>query len=295
LTVTASCLVIQQAESHKRSMSPQPSLYATIGVVCIVLTAFSPFSARAAEAETGWVPGPLSKARLVAAGGLDGEGVYRLALEIALKGDAQTYWRSPGDAGVPPKLSVEGSRNLKSADLSYPAPTRMEEAGLQVFGYRGALLLPLDVVPADRARPVHLAVTFSYAACEKICIPAEARAELDLTPDAPPSAQTERIAAARAGLPERTANGGAVTLDVTAAKGAEPASWRVRIAKPAGPWRDLFAEAPDGWFFETRPQADGFDLVAVEKPKAPQYPVDVTLTLARAERAFETKLALPAP
>jgi DsbC/DsbD-like thiol-disulfide interchange protein len=276
-------------------MSPHTRPPVTIGVVCLVLTVLSPVSARAAEAETGWVAGPLSQARLVAAGGLDGEGVYRLALEIALKGDAHTYWRSPGDAGVPPKLSIEGSRNLKSADLSYPAPTRMEEAGLQVFGYRGALLLPLDVVPADRARPVHLAVTFSYAACEKICIPAEARAELDLTPNAPPSAQTARIAAARVGLPTLTTNGGAVTLAASAAKGAEPASWHVRIAKPEGPWRDLFAEAPDGWFFETRPQADGFDLVAVEKPKAPQYPVVVTLTLAGTERAFETKLALPAP
>ncbi|MDB5596587.1 MAG: hypothetical protein JWM36_3548 [Hyphomicrobiales bacterium] len=276
-------------------MSPRSPVQVTIGVVCVVLTAFLPFSACAAETETGWARGALSQARLVAAGGLDGEGVYRLALEIALTGDAHTYWRSPGDAGVPPKLSAEGSRNVKSADLSYPAPTRMDEAGLQVFGYRGALLIPLDVVPADRDRPVHLAVTFSYAACEKICIPAEARAELDLTPNAPPSAQTERIAAARAGLPVQTTNGGAVTFEVVAAKGAETASWRVRIVKPQGPWRDLFAEAPDGWFFETRPQADGFDLVAVEKPKATQYPVDVTLTLAGAGRAFETKLALPAP
>ncbi|MDB5650377.1 MAG: hypothetical protein JWL62_1897 [Hyphomicrobiales bacterium] len=289
LQVTATCVAVQQAESHKCSMLPNHQAALAKTYFAVFAAIFS-LSAPALAAESAWSPGPLSQARLLVAGGLDGAGTYRLAIEIALKGEAHTYWRMPGDAGVPPNLSTEGSQNVASAALLYPAPIRLEEAGLSVFGYRGALVLPLDVVPLDPAKPVHLTVAFSYAACEKICIPAEARASLDLTPKAPPSAEAGRVAQARVALPVTTANGGAVTLDVAK---KEPASWHVRVAKPDEPWRDLFAEAPDGWYFETRRAANGFDLVAVEHPKDAKASPPVTLTLAGEAHAYEVKLVLP--
>jgi DsbC/DsbD-like thiol-disulfide interchange protein len=259
-------------------------------------------AATAAPAETAWMPGALSKARLVAAGGLDRQAalpVHRLAIEIALTGDAHTYWRMPGDAGVPPTINFEGSQNLKSAELAFPVPQRIDEAGLQIFGYKGSVLLPLSATPADPSKPVRLVFTFTYAACEKICIPADARATLELDPRAKPSAHAPRIAAATAAVPQRSRNGEAATLDLSKAESGKSAgekpAWAVKVAAPAGAWTDLFAEAPDGWYFETSKTPEGFRLVAADKPKDATYPVPVRLTLAGERASFDIDVEVPSP
>ncbi|MDB5642944.1 MAG: hypothetical protein JWN07_2261 [Hyphomicrobiales bacterium] len=243
-----------------------------------------------------WSQGANSQARLLAAGGPEPGSpvVYRAGLEIELKGRAHTYWRQPGDAGVPPQISFEGSRNLKSAELRYPAPVRIDENGLQVFGYLRNVILPIDVRPVNPAAPVHLAVRFTYAACEKICIPAEATTSLDLAPVETRGPDAGRLLMAAATLPERAANGGPVTLTPRPVAGRDKPTWRLTVERPRGPWRDLFVEAPEGWFFETRPAGEGFEIVAAEQPKDAKAtpPVRVTLT---GPRDFEVKLDLPTP
>ena len=243
-----------------------------------------------------WSPGANSQARLLAAGGPEPGTpvVYRAGLEIEMKGAAHTYWRQPGDAGVPPQISFEGSRNLKSAELRYPAPVRIDENGLQVFGYRQKVILPIDVRPTNPAAPVHLAVRFSYAACDKICIPAEATTALDLAPVEARGPDAGRLLMAAATLPERAANGGPVTLTPRVVPGRDKPTWRLTIERPRGPWRDLFVEAPTGWYFDTTRVGDGFEIVAAEQPKDARAAPAVTLTLT-GPRDFEVKVNLPTP
>jgi DsbC/DsbD-like thiol-disulfide interchange protein len=246
---------------------------------------------------SAWTSGANSQARLLAAGGLQNVGpspFYRAGIEIELKGDAHTYWRQPGDAGIPPSMTLTGSRNVKTAQLRFPAPERIDESGLQVLGYRGSVLLPLDIEPQDPAAPVRLALTFNYAACAKICIPAEARGEVELAPKALPGPHATRLAEAVAKIPQRVANGGIVALSIAAQAGSAPPAWQVRIAKPDGPWRDLFAEGPPNWYFETKASAGGFEIIAVEAPKDATYPVLVTLTLDGAQD-YEIGIDLPRP
>jgi len=127
----------------------------------------------AAQSASAWVQGPLSSVRLIA-GNADG-GVWRAGIEITLKSGAHTYWRSPGDSGVPPTFDFAGSTNLKSADVKFPAPKAMEEAGMQIFGYEGAVVFPWQIAAADPGKPVAIVLHLQYAACEKTCRPAEAR------------------------------------------------------------------------------------------------------------------------
>jgi DsbC/DsbD-like thiol-disulfide interchange protein len=243
-----------------------------------------------------WTPSVNSQARLLAAGGPEPGSpiVYRAGLEIELKGSAHTYWRQPGDAGVPPQISFEGSRNLKSAELRYPAPVRIDENGLQVFGYRRNVILPIDVRPVNPAQPVRLAVRFTYAACDKICIPAEAVTMLDLAPADARGPDAGRLLMAAATLPDRATNGGPVTLTPRVVTGRDKPTWQLTIERPRGPWRDLFVEAPEGWFFETRRSGDGFEITAAEQPKEARGLPPVRLTLT-GPRDFEVKLDLPAP
>jgi len=224
-------------------------------------------------------------------------GVYRAGVEIALEGDALTYWRNPGDAGVPPEFDFDGSTNLASAAVSYPAPERHDEDGSEVFGWRRSVIFPLAVQPKQPGQPVKLSLLLRYAACEKICIPSEGRMELTLTPAASAGPQAARIARWTALVPRPAAEAGAA-FKLEPIAGAQKPSWRVRVS-PAEGDGDLFAEGEDGWFFDTRKTGRDFKLILAERPSGAPDMTSVRLTLRRASGAleFETKLdaGKPAP
>src|SRR5262245_19051661 len=103
---------------------------------------------------SAWAELPASRVRLVAGGA--GGGVYRVGVEIVMAEGWKTYWRTPGDAGVPPTFDWSGSGNLGAVTVFYPTPMRMEEAGGEVIGYKNAVVFPVDVKPQDASRPVAL-------------------------------------------------------------------------------------------------------------------------------------------
>ena len=133
-------------------------------------------AARAADSfSTDWAQGAKSQARLIAAGG------GLAGFEIALAPGAITYWRDPGDSGLPPTLDFSGSENVAGVEALFPAPKRIKEAdGGEAFGYDGAVIFPLRVKPRDPAKPVRLALNADFAVCEKVCLPAKARLSLTL-------------------------------------------------------------------------------------------------------------------
>lgn len=242
----------------------------------------------AAERESAWVDGPLSRVRLVA-GDNRGE-MLRAGVEISLKSGAHTYWRYPGDSGVPPTFDFSGSQNLKSATIRYPAPQRMIEGSLQVYGYKGEVIFPVEIKAIDDRKPVVLALHFNYAACEKICTPAEARLRLTLDPQSraiSPHASRIDIFAARA--PRPFAAAGAPAMRIIAIEKQPKPRWRVSVEPASQNGEDLFAEGPDGWAFDTRRAAPGlFDMILAEKPAdALSGAVSVMITLTTPAGAFE--------
>ena len=243
----------------------------------------------AAPAQTSpWAQGDKSRARLLAAGGL-AEGRYLAGVEIRLAPKNLTYWKLPGDAGVPPVFSFEGSKNLKSAQALYPAPRRFPEAGGEAFGYMDEVLFPLMVTPIDPTKPVSVALKLDYATCEKICIPARAELSLELAPTAKPGAEAGLL---RAWL-DRTSRppGDPAAPRPVLTPAEKPNAWHVRFSGQAP--ADLFAEGPDDWFFDTRRSADGFDLILAQQPAdAPAGSVELILTMVVGDRAFEARTPL---
>lgn len=239
---------------------------------------------------TDWAPAPKSSARLIAAGGLDG-GAYRIGVEIALKGKALTYWRNPGDAGVPPRFDFGASRNLSYVEVNYPAPERHDEGGAEAFGWREGVIFPVIVRPVDPARPIILDLKLEYAACEEICVPSDAHLQFELQPRTPQGAQAARIALWTARVPERAAAG---AFKITRASPAILSTWRVSPAEAPGPASDLFAEGPDGWFFETRRAGDHFTLTAIDRPAAANAQINVRLTYRTPAGAIELQTRLDA-
>lgn len=193
-----------------------------------------------------WDGDARSAVRLIAGARPSGQGApLRAGVEIRLKPGWHTYWRYPGDAGVPPRFDFAGSQNVKTVEVLWPAPRRLPEAGLDTIGYDRDLILPLQVTPQDEGKPVRLRVKVGYAICEKLCVPADSKAELALTGG--PGAQDAALTAAEARVPRKAALGAAAALAVRAIR-REDGGGRPRVvvdmAVPAGASVDLFAEGP---------------------------------------------------
>src|SRR5262245_22029868 len=126
-----------------------------VGLCAIGLMAAA--GAAAAEDASRWDGDARSAVRLIAGSSRHGDSAaLRAGLEIRVKPGWHTYWRYPGDAGVPPRFDFAGSQNVKAVDVLWPAPQAIPEEGLTVIGYTDNVILPLAVVPQNRAKPVTL-------------------------------------------------------------------------------------------------------------------------------------------
>jgi DsbC/DsbD-like thiol-disulfide interchange protein len=91
----------------------------------------------------------------------------------------KTYWRTPGDSGVPPRFDFTKSDNVEAVTVLWPAPKKFDDgAGGVSLGYHDQIVLPLRIVARNADKPVTLRAEINYAVCEKLCIPVEAKAEL---------------------------------------------------------------------------------------------------------------------
>jgi DsbC/DsbD-like thiol-disulfide interchange protein len=200
----------------------------------------------AADDFSRWDGDARSSVRLIAASRPTAEGAaLHAGIEIKLKTGWHTYWRYPGDAGVPPQFDFTRSENLKQVDVLWPAPQRVDEGGGTSIGYARDIILPLRVVAQNRAKSVTLRLKLNYAICEKLCVPAEAAPELVLPVKT--SSQDAVLAAAEARVPKKVAPGESRTLTVRSVHqeaGAVRPQIVVDLAAPPGAEVELFAEGP---------------------------------------------------
>jgi len=107
-------------------------------------------------------------------------GNQMVAVRMVLDEGWKTYWRAPGDSGIPPSFDWAGSRNVKSVQFHWPRPHVYDVAGLRTIGYKSEFVLPIEVTPIDAALPVFLKAEVDLGVCSDICIPASFRFAADL-------------------------------------------------------------------------------------------------------------------
>jgi len=130
---------------------------------------------------TPWVNGEFSQVRLISATRAVGRGdSVQLGLQIRLDRGWKTYWRSPGDAGVPPHFDWAGSGNLAAVSPAWPAPARFSLAGFDTFGYVDEVVLPLTATLARPGEPLALRLSLVFATCAELCFLLEVELALDL-------------------------------------------------------------------------------------------------------------------
>lgn len=108
-------------------------------------------------------------------------GSHMAGLELVLASGWKTYWRAPGEAGIPPSFDFSASTNLKSVQFHWPRPATFDLNGIQTIGYHDYLVLPIEVTPMDASMPVTLRTTVDLGVCKDICIPASVTLDADLS------------------------------------------------------------------------------------------------------------------
>jgi DsbC/DsbD-like thiol-disulfide interchange protein len=94
----------------------------------------------------------------------------------------KTYWRSPGDSGVPPGFDWSGSKNLKHAEVLFPAPIRFADGNSTALGYAEEVVFPVKITPERADQPVELKLAFDFGICMDLCIPNEVALNLTIPP-----------------------------------------------------------------------------------------------------------------
>ncbi|MBL6934374.1 MAG: thioredoxin family protein [Alphaproteobacteria bacterium] len=273
-------------------------------------------------AASPWAEVEESKVRLVAAVTATGEeDSISLGLEFRMEPGWKTYWRSPGDAGLPPQVDWSGSANLAAAELFWPAPRRYSAYGLETVGYEKEVLLPVTARLQQPGRALSLNARVDYLTCKEICIPRRADLTLDLAAGAAAPTSFATLIARYAALVPGPHEGGELAVERVEALGAGDKT-RLRITARSGtPFGDLdaFVEGPPGFWAgraKLRSLAGGrvavLTMAAGMGPASPQddgkspslitMPLTVTLVESDADakagappvRALETRLTVTA-
>ncbi len=209
--------------------------------------------ARPVSATSGpWARNDLAAVRLVAA--IDGVGdraTVPLGLHFKLRPGWKIYWRSPGDAGYPPRSDWRQSTNVDSVTVHWPAPTRFSIFDLETLGYTDEVVLPLTAKLSTPGAPAAIAASVDYLICKEVCVPQSAQLKLQL-PQGPArlSAMARLINRYSDRVPDASGRHGLVIEKVALATAGDGFSLRVKV-RAADPFvaPDLFVEGPEGSYF----------------------------------------------
>ncbi|MBI1171539.1 hypothetical protein GC209_09070 [bacterium] len=225
------------------------------------------------------------------------DGHYMAAVDLKLAPEWKTYWRAPGDAGIPPVFDWSGSTNLKSVQFHWPSPKVLTLNGMMTIGYLDRLVLPVEVVAVDPSKPVLLAVKMDLGVCHTVCMPAHLTLSEDLNG---PGAKDDLISAALKAGPVQSRSAEARCKVEPIADGLRLTA---RINVPVqGKAETVVFETPDPsiWVSESKSHREGAVLVSetdLVPPNGAPFALDrggVTVTVLAPDHSVELH-GCPAP
>ena len=166
--------------------------------LAIVLVTFAVSPALAGA--TPWQDiAPGVKARLISSDTVT-NGMTLAGFELDMPQSTKTYWRVPGEAGIPTQFDFAGSVGIGDPAVEWPYPEIDRSQGYLDYVYHGHVVLPIALTPAagDSAT---LNVAITLGVCSEICVPAQAKFSLPLSFAKPDAGQSVRLTQAEAQIP----------------------------------------------------------------------------------------------
>lgn len=227
-------------------------------------------------------------------------GGHMAGLQLSLAPGWKTYWRSPGEAGIPPLFNWSGSENVKSVRVHWPRPVVFLTNGMQSIGYHDNVTLPLEVTAIDPGKPVVLRAHVELGICRDICLPATLALSSTLTA---PGAGSADIKTALAARPSTASTAGLASVACTIDPIADGMKITAVMLMPAlGAVETVAFESgqPDIWVAEAITTRTAGTLTSVTEMVAAEgtpFALDrsqITLTVIANDNAIEIR-GCPAP
>ncbi|MEX3316714.1 protein-disulfide reductase DsbD domain-containing protein [Sulfitobacter sp. PS-8MA] len=185
------------------------------------------------------------------------------AIRLRMAPGWKTYWRSPGDAGIPPEFDWSGSDNLADVAITWPAPKVFDQGGVSSIGYAREVILPLTLTPRRAGQPVALDVEIDLGVCSDICLPQTV--QLNALLDSSSQQPTPAIAAAIAARPYSGADAGVKRATCRLRPTAEGLSIETRLTLPPAGGKETVVIEPGTaglWMSATDSQRRGDTLIS---------------------------------
>ena len=169
--------------------------------------------------------------------------IWQSGLHITIQKDWKTYWRVPGDGGVPPQFDWTGSQNVASATVMMPLPHRFVDQNGEGIGYKTEVVLPVAVTPKNPDLPVHVSVKVFYAVCNDICVPVLAELKHTLEADTVSVADGFLLKVAQSSVPEENTDSPVQLVSMKVAEASKGSAIDVHLKGLGNPQEtDIFVE-----------------------------------------------------
>jgi thiol:disulfide interchange protein DsbD len=132
-----------------------------------------------------------------------------LGLQITHQPEWHTYWKNPGDSGLPTVLEWTLPAGVTAGEIAWPTPKKIPIGNLANYGYEGTVLLPvpLTVAPGFKDEQLSVRLKASWLVCRRECIPQEGEFVLNVPARSSYAAQGAAFEAARKASPQALAGG----------------------------------------------------------------------------------------
>ncbi len=269
----------------------------TIARLTALLATFFCGTAAVHAATSDWVDNQGGRMRLVALAP-DTQGHIRAALQIEPEPGWITYWREPGQGGIPPQITPAPGSGVTLARASYPVPKPISVGPVREIGYDAPVTFPLDLRVTGEA-PDKLELTAFVGLCKDICIPFQAEYSLPLPANAQPtSRELALLDAAQAVLPEAPSADFAIQNYQISAD-AKSLSLRLTLPEAGGKAPEIYVTGPSGYVFFQQANAKHEGTTFSADIEIGKLPKDYDpkgkswgILVVDGDRAMETTLAL---
>jgi len=179
-------------------------------------------------------------------------GSQMAGLRISLAPGWKTYWRAPGDAGIPPIINFAGSDNVYATRMQWPTPKVFYEQGMRSIGYYGDVVIPVELTPKTPGAPITISGEMQIGVCEEICVPAHLTFEAAIPPN---GTREPAIVAALINRPLTAAEAGVTAATCTFAPSDQGMTISAQVTVPATGGQEAVAiETGDPAIWVSEPQ-----------------------------------------
>lgn len=197
------------------------------------------------------------------------DGSHMAAIRITLAPGWKTYWRAPGDAGIPPLFDWSGSENIAGLTIHWPLPEVFKQNGMRSVGYSDVVVIPIEFAPVTQGQDMRIAGRLDIGVCLDVCVPVSLPLAGLL---ASPGAADPAISVALDSLPVSAAAAGVTNVTCAVDPIADGIRLTARIDMPRLEGREIAVMEmtdPAIWVSEAEMSREGGTLIATAEMVPP--------------------------